>query len=286
MTFAALVRASAIAAAAAGLSWLGAQAPAPPKPLEVVRVADALHVLIDPEDNGNVAVYVTGEGVVLVDAKFERHVPQLLEAVARITDKPVRYLLSTHHHDDHTGGNASLRNKTGARLFGHGEAARLMRERKMPGPPEITFTTRAAIHLGGKTIEAFHFGRGHTGGDAVYLFPAERAAHVGDLVELVGPYIDHGAGGSGREFPATVARLFTMEADIWIPGHGKPMSPDTAWLYQKDLGAALDRAREMHARGVKKEDASKEWNTEGLRYCCRTSIWKRSLPGLWDELAR
>lgn len=285
MTFVSTIRVLALAASAAGLSWVSAQAPAPLKPLDVVQVSKRLHILVDPEDNGNVAVYVTDDGVVLLDAKFERHVPQMLEAVAKITDQPVRYLLSTHHHDDHTGGNAAIVAKTGARGFAHAAAADIMRARKMSGPPEMTFTARAAVHLGGKTIEAFHFGRGHTSGDAVYLFPDERAAHVGDLVELVGPYVDRGAGGSGREFPGTVEKLFTLGAATWIPGHGKPMTPDTARLYQKDLATALDRVREMYKRGVKKEDAMKEWNSEGLRYCCRTNIWKRSLPGIWDELA-
>ncbi|MEP7366518.1 MAG: MBL fold metallo-hydrolase [Acidobacteriota bacterium] len=280
------IRIAALASGAAALTWVFAQTPSPLKPLEVVRVAESLHVLIDPEDNGNVAVYETSEGVVLVDAKFERHVPQMLEAVAKITDKPVRYLLSTHHHDDHTGGNAALLAKTGARGMGHEEAARLMRDRKMPGAPEVTFATRAAIHLGGKTIEAFYFGRGHTSGDAVYVFSAENAAHVGDLMELVGPYIDHGAGGSGREFPTTVERVLTLGVTTWIPGHGKPMTTETARLYQTDLSTALARAREMYAKGVQKDDAMKEWNGEGLRYCCRTNTWKRSLPGLWDEMAR
>ena len=285
MTFASVLRAVALAACLAALSWMAAQAPAPLKPLDVVRISNRLHVLMDPEDNGNVAVYVTDEGVVLVDAKFERHVPQMLEAIAKITDKPLRYLLSTHHHDDHTGGNAAITAQTGARGFAHSAAARLMRARKMPGAPEMTFTSHAAIHLGGATVEAYHFGRGHTAGDAVYVFPGERAAHVGDLVELVGPYVDRGAGGSGNDFPATVEKLFSLGTDVWIPGHGKPMTPETARLYQKDLAAALDRAREMHQRGVRKEDAVKEWNSEGLRYCCRTNIWKRSLPGIWDELA-
>jgi cyclase len=276
----------ACALAALAAAWLTAQNPAPPKPLEVVRLSDNLHVLIDPEDNGNVAVYVTPEGVVLIDAKFERHVPQLLEAVARITPLPVRYLLSTHHHDDHTGGNAALRARTGARILGHTAAARLMRDRKMPGPPEVTFDNRLSLSLGGRTIEAYHFGPAHTSGDAVYFLPAENAAHVGDLVELVGPYIDHKAGGSGAHFAHAVEQVFTLKAATWIPGHGKPLTPDTAQLYLADLKTALARAHTMRAQGVKKEDAMAQWNAEGLRYCCRTNIWKRSLPGLWDEMAR
>jgi len=276
----------ACAFAALAAAWLTAQNPAPPKPLEVVRLSDNLHVLIDPEDNGNVAVYVTPEGVVLIDAKFERHVPQLLEAVSRITPLPVRYLLSTHHHDDHTGGNAALRARTGARILGHDSAARLMRDRNMPGPPEVTFDDRMSLHLGGRAIEAYHFGPAHTAGDAVYFLPAENAAHVGDLVELVGPYIDHKAGGSGTHFARTVEQVFTLNAATWIPGHGKPLTPGTAQLYLADLKTAVARAHTMRAQRVKKEDAMAQWNAEGLRYCCRTNIWKRSLPGLWDEMAR
>ena len=267
-------------------AWLTAQSPAPPKPLEVVRLSDNLHILIDPEDNGNVAVYVTPEGVVLIDAKFERHVPQLLEAVARITPLPVRYLLSTHHHDDHTGGNAALRTRTGARILGHAAAARLMRERNMPGPPEVIFHDRLSLHLGGRAIEAYHFGPAHTAGDAVYLLRDENAAHVGDLVELVGPYIDHKAGGSGAHFAHAVEQVFTLNAATWIPGHGKPLTPESGKLYLADLKIALARAHTMRAQGVKKEDAMAQWNNEGLRYCCRTNIWKRSLAGLWEEPAR
>lgn len=209
-----------------------------------------------------------------------------IEAALAETGWKLDFIFNTHHHDDHTGGNSALRARTGARIVGHTAAARLMRERNMPGPPEVTFDNRLSLSLGGRTIEAYHFGPAHTAGDAVYLLPEENAAHVGDLVELVGPYIDHKAGGSGAHFAHAVEQIFPLHAATWIPGHGKPLTPETGKLYLADLKTALARAHTMRTQGVKKEDAMAQWNAEGLRYCCRTNIWKRSLPGMWDEPVR
>src|SRR5688572_7103682 len=129
---------------------------------------------------GNVAAYVTSEGVVLVDDMYERNYKEIVEQVRTVTQQPIRYVLNTHHHDDHAGGNVgAVADKI--IVVAHDNVRSNMIRIKQPGMPSITYATNSSVFLGGRLVQAAHYGRGHTNGDAVIHFPAERVIHTGDL---------------------------------------------------------------------------------------------------------
>jgi len=112
-----------------------AQNPQPPQPLKAEKIRDDLYVITG--DGGNTTVYLTDEGVVLVDTKNDRNHDDLVATVKALSDKPIRYVINTHAHGDHTGGNQKL---AGAVSIGHVNARAAMIKGNVPGPPSLTFT--------------------------------------------------------------------------------------------------------------------------------------------------
>ena len=192
----------------------GKQAPA----LTLNKVKDDLYEI--EGDGGNVAVYVTSEGVILVDDKFAQDAPEILARVKSVSDKPIRYVLNTHQHPDHTGGNQAML-AANAEIVIQKNARANMVAGKQPGLPHITFSEEAQVFLGGKEVLARYLGRGHTNGDAVIYFPSERVLHTGDLFVTSGaPFIDGSAGGSIKEWDKTIEKALQYDFDVVIPGHG------------------------------------------------------------------
>jgi len=148
-------------------------------------------------DGGNVAVYVTNEGVILVDDKYDQDHDQIVAKVKSVTSQPVKYIFSTHHHADHSGGNAKFL-PTAEIISTANARANIVAGKQSNAPPgmmaaRIVFTQESGVFLGGKEVRARHFGRGHTNGDAVIYFPALRTLHTGDLMAGATPLIDYPA---------------------------------------------------------------------------------------------
>ena len=279
------IRIAATMLAAAGLYTAWTQQPPADPPLTVEKIADDLHVIVGA--GGNVGVLTTDEGMIIIDDKFERNVDGILEKVKSISPKPIRYVLNTHLHGDHTGGNAKIASITGATVFGHANARAYMVEKKMPGLQNITFNDRGAVHLGGKTIEAYYFGRSHTNGDVVYYFPAHKVVHMGDMFAVGGPFIDYSSGGHGRDFPKTVAKALELDIQTVIPGHGGPIlkKADLA-AFGSELSNAQAQMSKLIKEGKTKGQAKALMNTSDFKMCCKTGLWDRTIPALWDELAK
>src|SRR5689334_18129425 len=126
-----------VAAGCTGLWLAWSQNQTPPAELTMEKVTDSLYVIMG--DGGNVAVMPTNEGVILVDDKFERDAQQIMAKVKSVSDKPVKYVLNTHQHGDHTGGNKSLF-AANAEIIIHKNARANMAKAEMPGIPRITFS--------------------------------------------------------------------------------------------------------------------------------------------------
>jgi glyoxylase-like metal-dependent hydrolase (beta-lactamase superfamily II)/mono/diheme cytochrome c family protein len=165
----------------------GSAAPKPARPLDIERVKGDLYMISG--EGGNVAVYVTGQGVILVDDMFYRNYDDILAKVRSVTDKPIVYVLNTHQHDDHAGGNAKM--LAIANVIAQQNVRANLSDIKQPyyedtpgtpiGLPNITFSDEIVLYLGGKEVRAKYFGRGHTNGDAVVYFPDLKVVHTGDL---------------------------------------------------------------------------------------------------------
>jgi cyclase len=201
--------------------------------IKVTKVAGSVYMLEGA--GGNIGVSVGEDGIVIVDDQFAPLAEKIQAALKGIADKPVRFVINTHWHFDHTGGNAYFQ-KQGPVIAQDNVRERMQKGANMLGMdikpaakealPIITFNDRATVHLNGEDIRAIHFPHGHTDGDAVIFFPQSNVVHMGDDFVTYGfPFIDLASGGSARGMIAAVEKVMaTVPADAKvIPGHG-PLS--------------------------------------------------------------
>ncbi len=214
---------------------------------------------------------MTGEGVILVDDMFDRNHDEILEKLRTVTDKPIKYVLNTHQHEDHAGGNAKML-AMNAEVISHRNARANMALLKQPGLARVTFSEEMSVYLGGQEVRAHHYGRGHTGGDAVMYFPADKVIHTGDLFLTFPPqpFIDYANGGSALEWTKTLDAMLKLDFDVAIPGHG-PVSDRAGILkFRNEFQAMRDRISGMVHSGAGKDEISKvlvtdyHWAAGGL----------------------
>ena len=269
---------SLVALIAAGSLWVGLTQP--DQGLEAEQIQPAAHVIYG--GGGNVGVFVTEEGVVLVDDKFEQHVPEILATVKAITDQPVRYVFNTHHHGDHVGGNPALLKRT--EIIAHHNARENMLKNSQSGLPRVTFRKQTSVFLGGKEIHAYYFGRGHTDGDAVIFYPDQKVIHSGDLFIRASPYIDYSAGGSSLEWDKTLAAILQLEFDTVIPGHGPVAKRENLVRWKQDFETVRTRVRKLRQQGRSVGQIEKQLKLDDLAGWSMTGLLKKGLPGLYEEL--
>ena len=184
---------------------------------------------------GNIGVTIGEDGIVIIDDQFAPLAPKIKDAVAGLSDKPVKFVLNTHWHGDHTGGNEYFGEI--APLVSHDNVRKRLAEgmdtesrKTPPAPPEalpiLTFNDRLTIHLNGEEVRAIHLPHAHTDGDAVIWFTDSNVLHMGDvLFSGLFPFIDIDSGGSVDGVLAAFDEVVaTVPADVKIiAGHG-PLS--------------------------------------------------------------
>jgi len=248
----------------------------PPRPLRIEKVKADLYMVSG--EGGNVALYVTGEGVILVDDMFDRNHADILAQVRAVTGQPLKYVLNTHQHDDHAGGD--LKMLPIAEVIAHRNARANLVHIKQPyyedtpgtpiGLPRLTFSDETSVYLGGKEVRAKYFGRGHTNGDAVVYFPEVRVIHIGDLflgrpagVAGAAPqarppgvniYVDYAQGGSFLDWTKTLDGMLTLDFDTVIPGHGPVSTKNDVVKFRADLETMRNRLAGMVRQGRSKDD--------------------------------
>jgi glyoxylase-like metal-dependent hydrolase (beta-lactamase superfamily II) len=266
-----------------------AQQPKARPPLGIEKVADDLHVIIG--SGGNVGVLVTDEGVVLVDAKFEPDFDGIVAQVKKVTDKPVKYVINTHHHADHAGGNTRFIEV--AEIISHKNARANIDGQKQANagqkmvPARIVFTDETSVFLGGKEVRARYFGRGHTNGDVIVYFPAQRVVHMGDLMAGVTPLIDYTGGGSIVEWSKTVdGALSALDFDRVIPGHGAVTDRAGLQTYRDNVVKLRTEMAVLIKQGKSQEDVRAFLATQYPgSYSNPNSLNNQwSLPGFMSEL--
>ena len=241
--------------------------------LRIREVMDGLYVIPGfdgGQSGGNVAVRVTDDGVIIVDDKFPYSFDFITEQVRSVTDQPIKYVLNTHHHDDHSGSNADF--LPTAEVIAHKNARANIVRNNQPGAPRVVFADETAVFLGGVEVQMFHFGRGHTNGDAVAYFPDLRVVLTGDLFvygqrlngTTLSPFWDFGNGGSVLEWPATLTRLLALDFDTVIPGHGSIMTKADVRTFRGKLETVIDRVRAEIAAGTTRDDIASRVDTSDL----------------------
>ncbi len=241
--------------------------------LRIREVMDGLYVIPGfdgGQSGGNVAVRVTDDGVIIVDDKFPYSFDFITEQVRSVTDQPIKYVLNTHHHDDHSGSNADF--LASAEVIAHKNARANIVRNNQPGAPRIIFADETAVFLGGAEVQMFHFGRGHTNGDAVAYFPDLRTVHTGDLFvfgqrlngSTLSPFWDFGNGGSVLEWPATLTGLLALDFDTVIPGHGPILTKADVRAFRGKLETVIDRVSREIAAGATRDDIASRVDTTDL----------------------
>ncbi len=262
------------------------QNPAPAK-LKLNKVKDDLYEI--EGDGGNVAVYITDEGVILIDDKFDRDHQQIVDNVKSVTSQPIKYVINTHYHQDHSGGNAQF--LPTAEVISTAMARKNILEHKQQGniqpppvsPARVTFTTELDVNLGGKEVRAIYMGRGHTDGDAVIYFPALRVLHTGDLMAGTSPLIDYNGGGSLVEWPKTLDNALKLDFDTVIPGHGPITNKAGLRTYRDNVDKMRERVSALIREGKSQEDVAK-FMTDEYKWAPGSLQQQWSVPGMMQEL--
>jgi cyclase len=266
-------------------SWVAYTQNQPPPALTVNQVKPDLWEIVG--DGGNVAVYVTGEGVIMVDDKYDRDFAGIVEKVKGITNQPIKYILSTHHHEDHSGGNTKF--LPTVEIISTAQARKNIVEHKQanatPGMTgaSVVFTDETAVFLGGKEVRAKYYGRGHTNGDAVIYFPALRTIHTGDLMAGTSPLIDYPGGGSLVEWTKTLDGAMALDFDTVIPGHGAVTTKSGLMTYRNNVEKLRDRASAL-VRGGKSQDDLAKFMTAEYGWAPNSLNMQWSIPGMMVEL--
>ncbi len=226
-----------------------------PSKLTTQKIADDLYVIHNDFVPGNTTALVTNEGVVLVDDKFPQDTENILAEVKKFTSQPVKYVVNTHHHFDHSGGNANLQ-KMGVQVVSSAQAHGYTNDLKQPGAANIAFEDHMHIYLGGKNVELYYFGKSHTGGDIVAYFPAQRAIAMGDMFtfgDATPQLIDYAGGGSAKEWTATVSRALALDFDTVVPGHGVNTNKAELTKFRQSTIDLRNKVHQMVADGTAKK---------------------------------
>ena len=255
--------------------------------LTIEKVKDNLYNIIG--NGGNVGVLVTNEGVVLVDDKFQEDYDAIVARVRSVTNQPVKYVFNTHYHADHSGGNVGF--LPTAQVISTRMARTNILENKQSGAPpgvrpaNTVFTEEISVFLGDQEIRARHFGRGHTGTDAIVYFPALRTIHAGDMMAGATPLIDYNGGGSIVEWTNTWDKAVqAFDFDTVIPGHGAVTDRAGLQTYRNNVVTLRNRVSGMIREGRSEAEIGAALARDYPAYAEGSLYRQWSLPGFMTEL--
>jgi len=269
---------------------------APSDPFTLKPLAGNVHALYGR--GGNVGFYVGPDAVVVVDSQFKDLAPGIVAKIKSVTDKPIKYLVNTHHHGDHVGGNETFRpfaviiahdNVRTRMLASPAEIlrdvpARLEAARQAGNEPQVkqlseqiewakgvkveeipapvlTFDSELRIHVGDERIQVWHTPPSHTDGDSVIYFEKANVLHMGDnFFNKVIPFIDVAHGGSVKGYLVMLDKVIgKMPANVTIiPGHGEVTDIAGLKAFRQYVADLLDAARKAKAAGTSKDDFVKQ----------------------------
>lgn len=252
----------AVAGAAAAQVPPPAPPPAPTAPQAIQPVKPGLYMITG--GGGNVAVRVTPAGLVVVDSKNpgQNFYDDLMAQIRTVSPAPVKVLVDTHHHADHTGNNGRFL-AAGAQVVAQknlpGELDKFVPPPSnptlaAPAKPNVTYDERYTITLGGKTVRLVHFAPAHTRADTLVYFPDLKVIAMGDELNAVYPNPDYAGGASVKGWIASIDQALKLDWDLAIPGHGgAPFTRAQVKVFRDKLQALLDRAQAQVKAGTPKD---------------------------------
>ena len=213
---------------------------------------------------GNIGLSVGEDAVFLIDDQFAPLAPKIKAAIARITPKPVQFVMNTHFHFDHTGGNEAF-GKDGALIVAHDNVRKRMNSDQLisfigarqpasskVGLPVVTVAGSLNFHINGDEVHAFHVPNAHTDGDLIVHFRKSDVVHMGDVYfNGFYPFIDSSSGGTADGVIAAVDRVLALTTDSTkiIPGHGPLASKADLQAYRDLLATVTQRIRKLRSEG-------------------------------------
>jgi cyclase len=280
--------------------------------IKVTKVSGNIYMLEGA--GGNIAASVGDDGIVIVDDQFAPLAEKIQTALKNlgITNKPVRFVINTHYHGDHTGGNVPFAT-SGSTVIAQDNVRKRLESGgtagnggslKMNNPPAakealpvITFDHDVTVHLNGEDIRALHFPAGHTDGDAIIFFPKNNVVHMGDdFVRYGFPFIDVASGGSVQGMIAAMEKVSKeLPPDVKvIPGHGALSNLDDVRAFVKMLketSAAVQKAIDEHKTldQMKQEkilEPWKKWSGDFIDTDKFTETLYNSLTGTKGEFVK
>jgi cyclase len=268
----------------------GTTPPAPPLTTEKVR--DNLFV-IKGGDAGNTAVFVTANGVVLVDTKLAGWGQRIMDQVRSVTDKPVTTIINTHTHGDHTGSNeffpASVEVVAQENTKTNMEKMDAFKGEKAQFLPDKTYKDKLTLNSGNDQIDLYYFGPGHTNGDSIVVFTTLRVAHAGDLfARKATPFIDVNSGGSGVAYPETLNKAVSdiKGVDQVITGHDLVLPWSALAEYGEFNLAFLDATKAALEAGKSVEDAVAQFQMPDKFKDYGMNAVKDNVPKIYAELKK
>lgn len=234
------------------------------------KLSDNIYALFG--EGGNIGLAIGENAAYLIDDQFGPLTEKIVAHVQTLTDKPINFVLNTHLHGDHTGGNENLA-KAGAMIIAHDNVRKRMVTADEPQPegafPVVTFNDKMTLYLGnGKSLHAMHVNSAHTDGDTYYYFPEDNVIHMGDnFFSGSYPYIDLNSGGDIDGLISNVSMALGIVDDDTkiIPGHGAISSKADLESYKSVLVTLRARVKKARDEGNSLEETqklglSKEWD--------------------------
>jgi glyoxylase-like metal-dependent hydrolase (beta-lactamase superfamily II) len=257
--------------------------------IETVSVRDGLYMLVGR--GGNIGLSIGGDGTFLIDDQYAPLTEKIVASIRKLTQDPVRFLVNTHWHGDHTGGNENF-GKTGSIIVAHRnvrerlsveQVRTILRTDPIPASPpsalpRITFTEEVTFHWNGDAIRAFHVPAAHTDGDLFIHFERADVFHTGDvIVNGRYPFIDVDSGGSLNGIIAAADELLSLAKPTTkiIPGHGALATPDDVRAYRDMLVTVRERIQKLVAEGKSPDevvaakptaDLDAKWGAQSERF--------------------
>lgn len=292
-----------------GLSMAVAAFQVPPQPslsqaalaaTQIQKVRDNLYMITgsDPTDRnefsgGNTGVFVTNDGVVVVDTKLAGWGQVLLDKIKTVTNKPVTTIINTHTHGDHTGSNNMF--PATVEIIAHENTkANMEKMDAFKGAnakflPKRTFKDKLTLGTGKDRLDLYYFGRGHTNGDTWIVYPAVRVMQTGDIFAWKdAPLVDAANGGSGVEYAATINKALATtvkDVDTLIVGHSPLRSVDELREYEQFMIDFVSACRAAKAAGKSVDEAAASIEVSPAKYPgYKKERYKGAIQAIYDEL--
>jgi cyclase len=259
--------------------------------IKATPVAGKIHMLVGA--GGNIGVSVGSDGILIVDDQFAPLAEKIRAALKGLGDGKLKFVLNTHWHGDHTGGNANF--SKDASIIAHDNVRKrlakgqMLRGQKVEAAPAealpvITFGESLSVHFNGEEIKVIHFPHGHTDGDSVIFFTGSNVVHMGDTF-FAGrfPFVDRESGGSVQGLVENIGKVIAqLPADVKvIPGHGPLSALNDLKNYHRMLTETVGVVRQKIDAGktleeIKAEGLPEEWKEWGTGFI-NTDLWLESI---------